>query len=69
MSPYELDSLVTASMVFLLAGYLASIVIFDLIKPSGMSNFGIFVICGVLLTAPTAYLIKNLYVLFATFYI
>jgi hypothetical protein len=64
MSPWEVDSLITSIMVFALISFMAMIVYKDLIKPSGMSMFGAVIICGVLMTAPAAYLIKNLVVLF-----
>ena len=67
MSPHEIDMLITSILVFALVAYMCMIVHKDLIKPSGMSNFGKFLIVGVLLTAPGAFLIKNLYMLSASF--
>ena len=66
MSPWEIDSLITSILVFALVMYMALIVYKDLIKPSGMSRFGAALICGVLLTAPAAYLVKNLVVFLNT---
>jgi len=67
LSPHEIDMLITGTFVFALIALMIFIVIKDLILPSGMSKFGAFLIAGVLLTAPAAFLIKNVYVAIASF--
>ena len=54
--------LITSFFVFLLVAFMIFIVLKDLVLPSKMSRFGVFLIVGVLLTAPLVFLAKNVYV-------
>ena len=54
--------LITSFFVFSLVAFMIFIVLKDLVLPSKMSRFGVFLIVGVLLTAPLVFLAKNVYV-------
>jgi hypothetical protein len=43
------------------------VVLKDLVLPSKMNKFGVFLTVGVLLTAPAVFVAKNIYVFFASF--
>ena len=62
LSPHEINMLITSFFVFLLVAFMIFIVLKDLVLPSKMSRFGVFLIVGVLLTAPLMFLAKNVYV-------
>lgn len=66
MAPHELDILISTTFILGLVLFMVMIVIKDLIIPSQMSTFASVIICGVLLTAPSAFIIKNIYILFAS---
>lgn len=67
MTPWETKELIVSLFVFSLVVMMVVVVYKDLIKPAGMSKFGMFLICGVLLTAPFAFLMKNIYILASSF--
>lgn len=62
LSPHEINMLITSFFVFSLVAFMIFIVLKDLVLPSKMSRFGVFLIVGVLLTAPLVFLAKNVYV-------
>ncbi|HSG03879.1 MAG TPA: hypothetical protein VLA39_09150 [Marinobacterium sp.] len=67
LSPHEMNMLITSSLIFALIAFMVFIVLKDLVLPSKMSRFGVFLIVGVLLTAPLVFLAKNIYVVTASF--
>lgn len=67
MTPWEQDELIVSCFVFLFVVIMVFTVYKDLIKPSGMSKFGMLLICGVLLTAPFAFMAKNIVILLSAF--
>ena len=67
MSPHELNMLITSFFVFSLIALMAYIVYEDLLKPSRASKWGASLIIFVLMTAPIAFLIKNVYVALVSF--
>lgn len=66
MSPHELDMLITSFFVFCLIAFMSYIVYADLLKPSKASRWGAALIVFVLMTAPMAFLIKNVYVVLSS---
>lgn len=66
-APHEMDMLITSIFVFALVLFMIFVVLKDLVLPSKMNKFGVFLTLGVLLTAPTVFVAKNIYVIFASF--
>jgi len=66
-APHELDMLITSIFVFALVLFMVFVVLKDLVLPSKMNRFGVFLTVGVLLTAPAVFVAKNIYVVFASF--
>lgn len=62
LSPHELDMLITGFFVFALVVMMVVIVLRDMVVPSNMSRFSVFLIAGILLTAPLVFFAKNIYV-------
>lgn len=67
MTPWETKELIVSIFVFALVVFMCFIVYKDLIKESGMSKWAMGLICGILLTAPFAFLMKNVVILVSTF--
>jgi hypothetical protein len=67
LAPHEMDMLITSIFVFALVLFMVFVVLKDLVLPSKMNKFGVFLTVGVLLTAPAVFVAKNIYVFFASF--